>query len=87
MKEKHNILGVHLTDRFTEAALVQQLFTDFGRYIKTRLGLHEPDKADPSGIILLEMLGPDEKVAELEQKLAGIEGVETNLMTFEHELG
>ena len=39
--EDHIILGVHITDRIKHVSEVQTLFTQFGCYIKTRLGLHE----------------------------------------------
>jgi hypothetical protein len=37
----HLILGIHVTDRVQKAGEVQQLFTEYGCNIKTRLGLHE----------------------------------------------
>ena len=49
-KVKHIILGVHITDRLKEAVEVQKLLTVFGRYIKTRLGLHEVDRAEGPSI-------------------------------------
>ena len=37
---KHHICGVHITERLEHALQVQQVLTEFGRNIKTRLGLH-----------------------------------------------
>jgi hypothetical protein len=82
----HIILGVHITDRLREAVAVQQCLTEFGRFIKTRLGLHEVDAASegPNGILLLEMVGPEAKVGELVARLKAIQGIEVQSMTFAH---
>ena len=40
-KAKHLILGIHITERLVHALPVQQILTEFGGNIKTRLGLHE----------------------------------------------
>lgn len=83
---KHLILGVHITNRLKEAVEVQKCLTDHGRYIKTRLGLHEVEAASegPNGILLLEMIGPEDKTLALAAKLKAIEGVEVQSMTFDH---
>ncbi len=85
-KEKHVIVGVHITDRVRHATHVQQVFTDFGKNIRTRLGLNDlgTGKAGPNGLILLEMVG-DEKVADAMMKRLGrIEGVDTKKIIFRH---
>ena len=46
-REKHTIVGVHLTDRLTEAVEVQSAFTCYGHQIRTRLGLHEVEPNKP----------------------------------------
>ena len=86
--DKHMIMGVHLSDRLTEAAQVQKLFTAFGGQIKTRLGLHEIATGAPigsrNGLILLEMVGPEQGVNDLRDQLNAIAGVEAKVMTFAH---
>ena len=86
-KANHVILGVHIKDRTSHVPGVQHLFTEYGCYIKTRLGLHEAsDKScSPNGLILLEMVGPDGPVEELAAKLAAIQGVDVQRMIFEHD--
>ena len=84
--EKHIILGVHITDRIRDAAGVQQVFTEFGCNIKTRLGLHHvtDDVCSPRGLILLEVHG-DESVAEtMAERLSAFEGVQVRTMVFDH---
>lgn len=86
MWDQHCILGVHVTDRLTEALEVQKLLTAYGRCIRTRLGLHEIEKGtdEPNGLILLEMVGGGAEAAELADKLNALDGVEVQSMVFEH---
>jgi len=82
---KHIILCVHITDRLRKVAEVQQLFSQYGCNIKTRLGLHEVENVcSPNGIVLLEMYGDEAVCFELADKLAAIDGIEVKKMVFEH---
>lgn len=84
MAGKRLVFGVHLTNRMMEAPRVQQLFTDYGCCIRTRIGLHNVDESycSSKGLILLEMFGDEAKCQELGTKLAEIEGVELKTMEF-----
>ena len=86
MKDDHIVLGVHITDRIKHVSGVQQALTEYGCYIKTRLGLHEAGKdfCSPNGLMLLELIGDVKKCNELEAKLAAIEGVSVQKMVFGH---
>lgn len=85
--DRHVILGVHVTDRLDNAARVQQLFTEYGCHIKTRLGLHEvgPEGCGPNGLVLLELRGPGGISDELADKLNAIKGIEAKKMVFDHK--
>jgi hypothetical protein len=85
-KGKLVILGVYLDNRIKEATDVQNLLTQYGCNIKTRIGLHEVagDFCAGYGIILLEMVGEQKIVDELSAKLDAIKGVEVKQMTFSH---
>lgn len=85
--DNHVILGVHVTDRVHKATNVQQLFTEYGCSIKTRLGLHEVnDKVcSPRGLIILEMFGPESDADALAGKLNAIDGIECKKMVFTHD--
>ena len=87
VRDKHVILGIHITDRLRRATAVQQVFTDYGCHIKTRLGLHEtsPDFCSPNGLVLLEVVAPDKTAKALERKLAAIRGIEVQKMVFFHD--
>ncbi len=86
MKPNHRIVGVHITDRLEKAGGVQDLFTEYGCNIKTRLGLHEvsEDHCSPAGLIILELFGDQSVCDELVAKLGRITGVEVKEMIFEH---
>ena len=86
MIDKHLILGIHVTDRIKHAERVQQLFTEYGCSIKTRIGLHDVrgDFCSPSGVILLELAGAESEYHEFARKLSEIEGVEIQEMVFDH---
>jgi uncharacterized protein (DUF1330 family) len=78
------IVGVRVPDRVKEIPSVQQVFTEFGCHIRTRLGLHQEVEGacTPCGLILLEMTDL-EKAEEMERILIGMEGVEVQKMVFE----
>ena len=79
------ILGIHVLDRAAKAAEVQQLLTEFGCHIKTRIGLHEVEGGvcSPTGIILLEIHGGAEPADALTRKLTDLGGVAVQRMVFE----
>jgi hypothetical protein len=85
-QSKHLILGVHITERLKHVATVQGLLSEYGCYIKTRLGLHEVSEkfCSPNGLLILEMFGDETKCKELGQKLNAVEGVEVQKMHFDH---
>ena len=84
--ENHIILGVHITDRIDHVSHVQNLLTEYGCSIRTRLGLHETSKdfCSPNGLLILEMIDDKQKTDELAGKLNAIEGVEAKQMIFDH---
>ncbi len=85
--DKHIIYGVHVTNRMNKAPNVQQLFSEYGCNIKTRIGLHDVGKdfCSSSGVILLEMFGDEAVCEELRKKLAAIDGIEVQQMIFDHD--
>lgn len=86
-RPRHILLGVHITDRAHHAHLVQDLLTEYGCSIKTRIGLHEVSDtfSSPNGLIVLEMAGAEKPVFELAEKLDAVEGVDVQQMIFEHD--
>jgi ACT domain-containing protein len=86
-KGRHIVLGIHISDRVHHVPGVQNLLTEYGCSIKTRIGLHAVDEkfCSPNGLIVLEMAGPEQPTFELIEKLEAIEGVDVQKMIFEHE--
>jgi len=83
--DKHVIFGVHVTNRGMNARRVQDLFSEYGCNIRTRLGLHDVDKdrCSVNGVIVLEMFGDDAEVFGLKEKLLAVDGVEVQQMVFD----
>jgi hypothetical protein len=81
---KRIVVGVQVANRATTIQQVQQIFTNYGCNIKTRIGLHQVSdtSCSPSGLILLEMFGDEAKAAEMEDKLNDLDGVTTKRMEF-----
>ncbi len=79
------LLGVLIRNRAQSAVKVQQLLTEYGCSIKTRLGLHEAGEnvCAPHGLILLELTGKVEEMEKLQKELNSIPHVEAKEIIFE----
>lgn len=73
----YNIMTLILNNRVKNAVQVQDVLTDSGCIIKTRLGLHDTGDnfCSNEGLIILQLTGSDEDVEKLEKKLNSVEGV------------
>ncbi len=82
----HRIVGVHITDRATQAGEVQGILTKYGKNIRTRLGLHEisEESASPNGLIILEAVGSNQEIDALSDELRRLKGVQVQSMFFSH---
>lgn len=78
------ILGIKLFERANTAAELQKILSDYGCFIKTRIGLHSVSDGvcSTNGIILIEFIGNDEKLNEFEKSLLTLNHVELQKMTF-----
>jgi hypothetical protein len=85
-KGNHIIVAIHVTERMKNAGALQQALSEYGCYIKTRLGLHEAsdDFCSANGIIILEMIDNGDKSAELTLKLDAMDGITTRTIVFDH---
>ena len=82
--EKKIIIGVQIANRVNTVQNVQKVLTEYGCFIKTRLGLHDVDAnfCSGTGLVLLETYGDEAKIAEMETALTAIDGVLLQKMTF-----
>lgn len=79
------IMGIKLEERVKTASKVQELLSEYGCDISTRIGLHvaSNDECSPNGLILLDFIDDtDDKVKEFEKKLVKIADVEIQKMVF-----
>lgn len=76
--KKRDIVAVIVENRSESAVNVQKILTGWGCMIKTRLGVHDGvmDKCSQTGLIILEMVGEDEKIDEFVRKLNLINGAQ-----------
>ena len=70
-----------LIDKRTDAApKVQEILTENGCIIKTRLGVHETTTCADEGLIFLNVVGSDEDVNELLEELNNVNRVNAKLV-------
>ncbi|QTA38849.1 hypothetical protein JYK00_00045 [Thermosipho ferrireducens] len=76
------VMAILIDNREVSATKVQELLTEYGCYIKTRLGLHEgvPNYCSNSGLIILELVDDEKKHEELCKKLNEVSGVKADFM-------
>jgi hypothetical protein len=82
---KRIILGIEITNRVEHVPEVQKVLTEFGCFIKTRLGLHEVSNSfcSPAGLLIIETCGDEASILDMEAKLSAIPGVNVQKMVFE----
>ncbi|MEJ5285494.1 MAG: hypothetical protein ACP5Q5_08760 [Brevinematia bacterium] len=82
---KYQLLIVLLTNRLNEAIEVQKVLTEFGCYVKTRLGLHEANEnlCSDKGLMVLQLIGDENEHKKMKQKLEAIKGVKVQYVVME----
>ncbi len=82
---KKNALLIYMRTRKDTAEKVQKIFTAWGCYIKTRLGIHDGvlDNCTETGLVFIDLVGKEEKHEELTRKLNLINGVNAQLVKLE----
>ena len=76
------IFGIRLSDRIKNSTQLQDLLTEYGCIIKTRIGLHDTScgVCSPYGIILLEVINDEERIEGMINELQKVQGVKFNIM-------
>ena len=84
MTDIYRIIGIKIFDRIKEAGNVQKVLTKYGCSIKTRVGLHEVSEkhCSTSGLIIIELTGPEADQLKLADELNQIQGISVRSMEF-----
>ena len=79
---KKSILLVLVGNRQESAVKVQKILTEMGRFVKTRLGIHDvaPESCANTGLIILELVGKESEKKEVVKKLEAVEHVNVKLV-------
>lgn len=77
-----SIMAVAINPRTQAAPKVQEVLTEYGCIIKTRLGLHEASETTCStrGLVLLHLRNDESEINNLKAALNAIDGVSVNSM-------
>lgn len=72
-----NIIIISVKQRKNVSCEVQEVLSEYGCLIKTRLGITDstPKKCSQTGLIILEFLGNKREITLMNKKLSKIEGV------------
>jgi len=74
------IMSILIDMRTNVAPDVQEILTDYGCIIDSRLGLHNVRDCAEEGLIILHLCGDENQVNELENKLNELDRVSINKM-------
>ena len=79
------IMAISQEQRVETAHQVQDVLTQYGCYIRVRLGLHDSmvDTCSPKGLILLQLYGDCVPLQEIEEALTAIPSVKVKYMTLD----
>ena len=77
-------MAVKVEERAAKAPQLQEILTEYGCIIKTRVGFHETDeeKCSMDGIILLHLYGNKNEFQELHEKIKKLDGVTPKFIEF-----
>lgn len=80
----YSIMAIKVEERAARAPHLQEILTEHGCIIKTRVGFHETDedKCSMDGIILLHLYGDKKEFQELHEKIEKIDGVTPKFIEF-----
>lgn len=80
-EEKCSTIMAVLIDKRTDAAPgVQEILTKYGCIISTRIGMHQVNKCEEEGLVILHLCGSDQDIAELETELKAVHRVKVEKM-------
>lgn len=81
----HLFLMVRIQNRDESALSVQKVLTQYGCYVRMRLGLHDEEIGNtctPSGVLILQLNCEKEHAESISKELNAISGVKSLLIDF-----
>ncbi|MDF2948321.1 MAG: hypothetical protein K0R07_334 [Sedimentibacter sp.] len=80
----YSIMAIKVEERAAKAPDLQEILTEHGCIIKTRVGFHETDedKCSMDGIILLHLYGDKKEFQDLQEKIVKLDGVTPKFVEF-----
>ncbi len=81
---KNKIIGIYIGTEVNETYKVQEILTNYGNIIKTRLGLNhlENDETGLRGMIILELSGDENQIQKFQDELLAIKSLKLGKMVF-----
>lgn len=77
------ILGLKTENRFKSSECIQKILTDYGCFIKTRLGIHDIGEGKcPKYALMIIEIPNDEKAVIIANHLLNTDGIEIQRMQF-----
>lgn len=78
------ILGLKTENRFKSSECIQKILTDYGCFVRTRLGLHDIGEGIcPKYALMILEIPNDEKAVNIANQLLNIDGIEIQRMQFD----
>lgn len=79
---EYSLMIIKIDNREGTAQKVQNVLTRHGCLIKVRLGLHDvpADACSSAGLLVLQVVGPDQDIRAFQAELAGIADVAVQLV-------
>jgi metal-responsive CopG/Arc/MetJ family transcriptional regulator len=80
----YSMMAIRIESRNTKAPKVQEILTEYGCIITTRVGFHETgdEACSTDGYIILQLRGEEKEIRDLYQKLEELEGVTPKMIDF-----
>ncbi|HBV68692.1 MAG TPA: hypothetical protein DEF04_11285 [Clostridiales bacterium] len=80
----YSIMAVKVEERVAKAPDLQEILTEHGCIIKTRVGLHETDaeRCSMNGIIILHLHGEKEEFQKLYDEIVALDGITPKFIEF-----
>ena len=81
---KNKIIGIKIDKNVQDVIKIQEILSDYGNVIKTRLGINhlENDDTGLRGIIILELFGDKSEIKKMKKELKKINNIKIGKLVF-----